>query len=124
MVSVCVCVKLLYTPVIFLGTVCITEMAEVVVPAQVFQQLIIIKVTVIAEFAERVSSVAGVIRVSVCSVTCQFLTGVPLALVGEDLVGEVTFKEQVSDSTGYRVHTQYLKYLEIKHLYLMSIIYT
>lgn len=39
-------------------------MAEVVVPAQVFKQLIIIKVTVIAELAERVSSVAGVVWVS------------------------------------------------------------
>lgn len=60
-------------------------MAEVVVPAQVFQQLIIIKVAVVAELAERVSSVTGVIWVSMCSVTCQFLSVVPLPLVGEDL---------------------------------------
>lgn len=83
---------LVITPVVLLGTVSITEMAEVVVPSQVFKQLIIVKVTVIAEFAERVSSVTGVVRVSMCSVTCQFLTGVPLPLVGEDLVGEVKFK--------------------------------
>lgn len=81
----------LYVPVIFLGTVCITEMAEVVVPAQVFQQLIIIKVTVVTELAERVSPVTGVIWVSMYSVTCQFLAGVPLALMGEDLEGEVKF---------------------------------
>lgn len=92
------CLKWFYPPVVFLGTVCITEMAEVVVPAQVLKQLIIIKVTVIAELAERVPSVAGVIWVSVCSVTCQFLTVVPLPLVGEDLVGEVKLKDQVSNS--------------------------
>lgn len=90
-----VSVKWLYAPVVFLGTVCITEMAEVVVPAQVFKQLVIIKVTVIAELAERVSSVTGVVRVSMCSVTCQFLTVVPLTLMREDLVGEVEFKKQV-----------------------------
>lgn len=88
-----------YAPVVFLRTVCIAEVAEVVVPAQVFQQLVIIKVTVVTELAERVSSVAGVVRVSMRSVTSQFLTVVPLPLMGEDLVVEVTFKEQGSDST-------------------------
>lgn len=63
-------------------------MAEVVVPAQVFQQLVIVKVPVIAKFAEGVSSVAGVIWVSVCSVLCQFLAVIPLSLVTEDLVDE------------------------------------
>lgn len=95
----CVRLKLFHTPVVFLGTVCITEMAEVVVPAQVFKQLIVIKVTVIAELAERVSPVARVVRVSMCSVACEFLSVVPLALVGEDLVGEVKFKQHISDST-------------------------
>lgn len=76
-----------YPLVIFLGTVCVTEMAEVVVLAQVFEQLIVIKVTIIAELAERVSSVAGVIWVSVRSVTRQFLAVVPLSLMGEDLMG-------------------------------------
>lgn len=66
-------------------------MAEVVVPAQVLQQLIVVKVTVIAELAERVSSVAGVVRISVRSVTCQFLAVVPFTLMGEDLVGEGKF---------------------------------
>lgn len=81
------CLKWFHPPVIFLGTVRVTEMAEVVVPAQVFEQLIVIKVTIIAELAERVSSVAGVIWVSMRSVTRQFLTVVPLSLVGEDLMG-------------------------------------
>lgn len=85
------CVEQLYKPVVFLRTICITEMAEVVVPTQVFQQLIIIKVTVITELAEGVSSVTGVIWVSMCSVTCQFLTGVPFTLIGEDLEEEVKF---------------------------------
>ena len=80
-----------YTPVIFLRTVCITEVAEVVVPAQVFQQLVIIEVSVIAELAEWVSSVTGVVWVSVRSMTGQLLTVVPLPFMGEDLAGE--FKE-------------------------------
>lgn len=84
----CACI----TPVVLLGTVSIAKMAEVVVPSQVFKQLIIVKITVVAELAERVSSVTGVIRVSMCSVTCQFLTVVPLALMGEDLVGMVKVK--------------------------------
>lgn len=78
-----------HTPVVLLGTVCITEMAEVVVPAQVLKQLIVIKVAVVAELAERVSSVTGVVRVSVCSVACQFLSVVPFTFMGEDLVEEV-----------------------------------
>lgn len=83
---------LIITPVVLLRTVSVAEMAEVVVPSQVFKQLVVVKVAVVAELAERVSSVTGVIWVSVCSVTCQFLTSVPLPLVGEDLVGAVTFK--------------------------------
>lgn len=78
----------LYLPVVFLRAVCITEMAEVVVPTQVFKQLIIVKITVITKFAEGVSSVAGVIRVSMCSVLCQFLAVVPFPLVTEHLVKE------------------------------------
>lgn len=77
-----------HLPVVFLRAICITEVAEVVVPAQVFKQLVIVKIPVIAEFAEGVSSVAGVIRVSVCSVLCQFLTVIPFPLVTEDLVKE------------------------------------
>ena len=83
---------LIITPVVLLGTVSVAEMAEVVVPSQVFKQLVVVKVTVVAELAERVSSVTGVIWVSVCSVTCQFFTSVPLPLVGEDLVGAVKFQ--------------------------------
>ena len=49
------------------------------------KQFIVIQVTVVTELAKRVSSVAGIIWVSVCSVTCKFLTIVPLALMGEDL---------------------------------------
>ena len=86
--------KQLHTPVIFLRTVCIAKVAEVVVPAQVFKQLIIVKVTVVTELAERMSSMTGVVWVSVCSVTSQFLAVVPLTLMGEDLAGEVKFKEQ------------------------------
>lgn len=63
-------------------------MAEIVVPAQVFKQLIIVKISVVAKFAEGVSSVAGVIRVAVCSVLCQFLAVIPFPLVTEDLVKE------------------------------------
>lgn len=62
-------------------------MAEVVVPAQVFEQLVVVKVTVVAELAERVTPVAGVVRVSVGPVPSQFLAVVPLALMGEDLMG-------------------------------------
>lgn len=90
------CLKWFYPPIIFLGTVCVTEMAEVVVPAQVFEQLVVIKVTIVAELAERVSSVAGVIWVSVRSVTRQLLTVVPLSLMGENLMGS---SKQVSRST-------------------------
>lgn len=75
-------------PVVFLRAICVAEMAEVVVPAQVFQQLVVVKVPVVAKFAEGVSSVAGVIRVSVRSVLCQFLAVVPFPLVTEDLVKE------------------------------------
>ncbi|TNN43766.1 hypothetical protein EYF80_046037 [Liparis tanakae] len=60
-------------------------MAEVVVPAQVLQQLVVVEVPVVAELAERVSSVAGVVRISVRSVTGQFLAVVPFTLMGEDL---------------------------------------
>lgn len=70
-------------------------MAEVVVPAQVFKQLIVIEVTIVTELAEWVSSVAGVVWVSMRSVTRQFLTVVPLSLMGEDLMGA----EKVSNST-------------------------
>lgn len=63
-------------------------MAEVVVPAQVLQQFIVVKVTVIAELAERVSPVTGVVWIAVCSVTGQFLAVVPFTLMGEDLEGE------------------------------------
>lgn len=60
-------------------------MTEVVVPTQVLQQLVIVEVTIIAELAERMSSVTGVIRVSVRSVACQFLTIVPFSLMRKDL---------------------------------------
>lgn len=66
-------------------------MAEVVVPTQVFEQLIVVQVTVVTELAEWMSSVTRVIWVSVRSVTCQFLTIIPLPLVGEDLVEVVRF---------------------------------
>lgn len=62
-------------------------MAEVVVPAQVFEQLVVVKVTVVAELAERMTPVAGVVRVSVGPVPSQLLAVVPLALMGEDLMG-------------------------------------
>jgi len=61
-------------------------MAEEVVPAQVLKQLVVVEVTVVAELAERVSSVTRVIWVSVSSVACQFLTVIPLPLMGEDLM--------------------------------------
>lgn len=75
-------------PVVFLRAICITEVAEVMVPAQVFKQLIIVKVPVITKFAKGVPSVAGVIRVSVGSVLCQFLAVIPFSLMTEDLVKE------------------------------------
>lgn len=82
------CAGSFYLPVVFLRAICITEVAEIVVPAQVFKQLIIVKISVITKFAEGVSSVAGVIRVSVRSVLCQFLAVIPFSLVTEDLVKE------------------------------------
>lgn len=66
-------------------------MAEIVIPAQVLQQLIIIEVTVITEFAEWVSSVAGVIRVAMSSVTSELLTIVPFPFVRKDLVRNQNF---------------------------------
>lgn len=74
-------VTVVSTPVVLLRTVCVTEMTEVVVPAQVLQQLIVVEVTIVAELAERVPSVTGVIRVSVRSMSSQLLTIVPLPLV-------------------------------------------
>lgn len=62
--------QILIITVVLLGTVCVTEVAEVVIPAQVFQQFIIVQVAVITELTERVSSVACIIRVSMCSVAC------------------------------------------------------
>lgn len=62
-------------------------MAEVVVPAQVLEQLVVVKVTVITELAERVTPVAGVVRVSVHSVPSQFFSVVPLTLIREYLIG-------------------------------------
>lgn len=67
-------------------------MAEIVVPAQVFKQLIIIKIPVITELAEWVSSVAGVVWVSVCSVTCQLLTVVPLPFMSKDLAQGINLR--------------------------------
>lgn len=75
-------------PVVFLRAICITEVAEVVVSAQVFKQLIIVKIPVITKFAKWMSSVAGVIRVSMCSVLCQFLAVIPFPLVTKDLAKE------------------------------------
>lgn len=80
-----------HTPVVLLRAICVTEVAKVVIPAQVFQQLIVIKVTVIAELAERVASVTGVIWVSMRSVTCQLLTIIPLPFMGKDLQGKSNF---------------------------------
>lgn len=77
-----------HLPVVFLRAICITEVAEVVVPAQVFKQLIVVEIPVITKFAEGVSSVAGVIRVSVCSMLCQLLAVIPFPLMTEDLVKE------------------------------------
>lgn len=79
---------LFYLPVVFLRAICIAEVAEVVVPAQVFKQLVIVKIAVVAKFAEGVSSVAGVIWVPVCPVLCQFFAVIPFSLVTEDLVNE------------------------------------
>lgn len=79
---------LFHLPVVFLRAIRIAEVAEVVIPAQVLKQLIIVKIAVVAKFAEGVSSVAGVIGVPVCPVLCQFLAVVPFSLVTEDLVKE------------------------------------
>lgn len=62
-------------------------MAEIMVPAQMLQQLVVIEVTVVTELAERVSSVAGVVWVAVSSVASELLAIVPLPLVGKDLMG-------------------------------------
>lgn len=78
----------LYEPVVFLRAVSITEVTEVVVPAEVLQQLIVVKVAVVTELAERVSAVTGVVRVALCAVTCQVLPVVPLAFVTENLKEE------------------------------------
>lgn len=65
------------------------------VPTQVFEQLVVVKVTVVAELAERVTPVAGVVRVSVGPVPSQLLAVVPLALMGEDLTRVVGLGEEV-----------------------------
>lgn len=62
-------------------------MAEVVVPAQVLEQLVVVQVALVAELAEGVAPVGGVIGVPVDPVPGQVLPGVPFPLVGEDLEG-------------------------------------
>lgn len=62
-----------------------------------FQQLVVVKVTVVAKLAEWMPFVTGVVWISMRSVAGQFLTVVPLTLVGEDLAGEVEFKERGTD---------------------------
>ena len=76
-----------HSPVVLLRTVCVAEVAEIVVAPQVLEQLIVVKVTVIAELAEWVAAVAGVVRVTVRPMPRQLLAVVPLPLVGEDLGG-------------------------------------
>lgn len=72
-------------PVVLLSPLRVTEVAEVVIPAQVFQQLIVVQVALVAELAEGVAPVGGVIRVPMDPVPGQVLPGIPLPLVGEDL---------------------------------------
>lgn len=60
-------------------------MAEVVIPAQVFQQLVVVQVALVAELAEGVAPVGGVIGVPVDPVPGQVLPGIPFPLIGEDL---------------------------------------
>lgn len=73
------------TPIIFLRAVSVAEVAEVVVLSQVFEQLVVVEVAVVAEFTQRVSPVTGVIWVAVSSMACEFFTVVPLPLMGKDL---------------------------------------
>lgn len=60
-------------------------MAEVVVTAQVLEQLIIVQVALVTELTERMSPMGCIIRVTLHTVASQVLAGVPLALIGEDL---------------------------------------
>lgn len=71
-------------------------MAEVVVPAQVLEQLIVVEVTLVAELAERVPSVTRVVRIAVRSVPRQFLTVIPLPLIREDLERWQVFRTQLT----------------------------
>lgn len=76
------CTKLrVYLPVVLLGSICITEMTEVVVSTQVFQELVVIQVPFVTEFAKGMSSVGCVVRVSLRSMSNQVFTVVPLFLI-------------------------------------------
>lgn len=72
-------------PVVLLSPLRVTEVAEIVIPAQVFEQLVIVQVPLITEFAEGVAPVGGVIGVPMDPVPGQVLPGIPFPLVGEDL---------------------------------------
>lgn len=62
-------------------------MAEVVVAAQVLEQLVVVQVALITELTKRVPTVRGVVRVPLHAVPGQVLARVPLALICEDLQG-------------------------------------
>lgn len=79
-------------PVVLLSPLRVTEVAEVVVPAQVFEQLVVVQVALVAELAEGVAPVGGVIRVPVDPVPGQVLPGIPFPLVGEDLQRQILYQ--------------------------------
>lgn len=72
-------------PIVFLRSVCITEMAKVVISPQVLKQFIVIQISVIAEFTKRMPAMRRVVRVALRPVSSQFFAVVPLPLVGEYL---------------------------------------
>ena len=59
--------------IVILGPIRVTEMAEVVVTAQVLEQLIIVQVTLITELTEWMSPMGCIIRVTLHAVTSQIL---------------------------------------------------
>lgn len=74
-------------PVVVLGPIRVTEVAEVVVSTQMLEQLVIVQIAFITELAEWVPTMRRVIWVPLHAVPCQVLARVPLALICEDLWG-------------------------------------
>ena len=68
-----------------LDPVDITEMAEEMVPSQMLEEEVFVHKAGVAELAERVAPVGGIVCVPFTPVSCQLGTRVDASLMGEDL---------------------------------------